>query len=467
MPAARRPSYTVSLASVPFDDDAEADLPSYRPPPHPDDRLWRHPSEMSGRRIVPAAAPARTTGSTPMTTTPGGDQRRRPWAAFMAAGTVGALLAGGGVVALGLGERVIERPVTERVEFDPTAPALGADVDALENVRQQVGAAVVAVGADHSGSGVIVRDDGIVVTSAAFVADGTAPTVTLPDGRVVAAELIGSDPVTGLAVLDLKGEGHTPSVLGTAEDLRSGDHAFTLHVQPSGDTATETGTVGLSQRYVGPTGGALDGLEIDGPADAVAIGGPLVDERGAVVGVVTAVDDGAAWYVAPVEMVDRVTADLLADGVAHHAWLGIEGADVTDAASDAADTMSADDGTGDGADDDTAGSTGGDGSDSGGDTGESEDPRDAAAAGPAGDGTAGSGTLVASVVTDSPAAQGGLRAGDVIVAYDGRPISRMPDLTLCLRTSAPGDRVDLTIAREDGTQATLVFTLAEVPAPSP
>ena len=184
---ARRPPPVVHrLGPVPFDDDAEADLPSYRPPPHPDDRLWRHPSEMRGRRIVhleprPHARPAR-----PRCDHPGGDQRRRPWAAFVAAGTVGAVLAGGGVVALGLGERVIERPVTERVEFNPTAPALGADVDALENVRQQVGAAVVAVGADASRAlGVVVRDDGIVVTSAAFVADGTARRSRLPDGRVV------------------------------------------------------------------------------------------------------------------------------------------------------------------------------------------------------------------------------------------------------------------------------------------
>jgi S1-C subfamily serine protease len=454
---------------VPFDDDAEADLPSYRPPPHPDDRLWRHPSEMSGRRIVPADAPEHATDAAPPTTTPGENHGRRPWAAFVAAGTVGALLAGGGVVALGLGERVIERPVTERVELDPSAPALGADVDALENVRQQAGAAVVAVNADGSGSGVIIRDDGIVVTSAAFTADGTAPAVSLPDGRVVAADLIGSDPVTGLAVLDLKGEGHTPSVLGTSGGLRSGDHAFTLHVEPSGDTATETGTVGISQRYVGPMGGALDGLEIDGPADAAAIGGPVVDERGAVVGVVTAVEDGAAWYVAPIEMVDRVTTDLLADGVAHHAWLGIEGADITDATdtpSDA-DTMSAGDGTGDTADDGAAGSTDGDDGDTGDDPGDSGVSGDAAAAGPAGDAVVPGGTLVASVVADSPAALGGLRAGDVIVAYNGRPISRTADLTLCLRTNAPGDRVDLTLARQDGSEATLVFTLAEAPPLSP
>ncbi|MGH9258986.1 MAG: hypothetical protein ACRD08_03655, partial [Acidimicrobiales bacterium] len=108
---------------MPFDDDAEADHPGFRPPPHPDDRLWRHPSEMNAHPIVPLGAP----GAPPVAVRTSGGQARtgRPWGAVVVAGTAGAVLAGAGVLALGIGERVVERPVTERVALNPVASALG------------------------------------------------------------------------------------------------------------------------------------------------------------------------------------------------------------------------------------------------------------------------------------------------------------------------------------------------------
>src|SRR5688500_15198089 len=157
---------------------------------------------------------------------PGGPPRGgRPWGAYLVAGTVGAVLAGAGVAALGVGERVVERPVTERVALDTTVSALGAPDDgALDSVRQSVEPAVVGIeAADPSapdggiaGSGVVVRDDGIVVTSISLVAAGAATKVRLADGRVVSADLVGTDPTTGLAVLDLAGGDHSPSVLAAA-----------------------------------------------------------------------------------------------------------------------------------------------------------------------------------------------------------------------------------------------------------
>jgi S1-C subfamily serine protease len=406
---------------VPFDDDAEADIPGYRPPPHPDDRIWRHPSEMSDHPIVPLGAPSPPPHiDTPSTTARGAGRPRRFWGAYVLAGAVGAVLAGGGVVALGVGERVVERPVTERVVLDPTSSPLGrSDSDLLDGVRQQVAPAVVGIeptgaGAPGPGSGVVVRDDGIVVTSAALVPDGTVPDVRLPDGTVVNAELVGSDPVTGLAVLDVAGDDHSPSVMAGAAELATGVTTFVLHARGSGETATGTGVVGLTHRYVGPTGTALDGIEVEGEADAAALGGAAVDQRGNVVGIVTAVEEGGSWFVAPVEVAHRVADSLLTDGAVRHCWLGIEGTDVAGDGSGSPDTTSP---------------------------------------------TEGGGTRVASVVPGSPAAQGGLRAGDVIVALDGQAIARTPDLTLGLRSRLPGDRVDVTVSRDDGSRATLAITL--------
>ena len=414
---------------MPFDDDAEADLPTYRPPPHPDDRLWRHPSEMGSHRIVPVGAPGQPATGDPAGTARGRGGRHRPWGAFVAAGAVGALLAGGGVVALGVGERVVERPVTERVELDEAAGLGLPRTGALEMVRQRVAPAVVSVG---DGSGVVVRDDGIVVTSAALVDGEGAPTVHLTDGQEVAADVVGTDATTGIAVLDLEGD-HTPSVLGGAADLHPGDPTFAVQAPSSGEAETTSGVLGPSQRYLGPTGAALDGVEIAGDARPGTLGGPVVDERGAVVGVVTAVEEGSAWYAAPVEVVDRVSTDLLTDGQVHHARLGIEGTEVA---------------VGSGGDEPMV--AGPEGSDT---TNATLPPAD--------------GALVASVVADSPAEQGGLAAGDVIVAFNDQPVGRMADLTLFLRASSPGDRVDLTLIRPDGTVATLVFTLDEMPVADP
>jgi putative serine protease PepD len=487
---------------VPFDDDADADLPAFRPPPHPDDRIWRHPSEMSAHPIAaidasgerssgdtPRPAPGRTGGSTGAggsgtTGRPAGPPRGgRPWGAYVVAGTVGAVLAGVGVAAFGVGERVVERPVTERVALDTTVSALGApDGETLDSVRQSVEPAVVGIeGADPSGapdggiagSGVVVRDDGIVVTSISLVAAGAASKVRLADGRVVSADLVGTDPTTGLAVLDLDGGDHSPSVLAPTADLVVGETSFAVGAGAAGGTTTEAGVVGRTQRFVGPSGGALDGVEVEGDAAATDVGGPVVDARGAVVGISTAVDDGVAWHVAPVEIAHRVADGLLTDGVVQHARLGIEGTDVAAGA----DTMADGDGsegasggtgghvgTGDGAD----GSGTGDGSAGGGDG--TDAPADAPATMSTGDSTGGStgggGALVASVVEGSPADLGGLQAGDLVVALDGQAITHLPDLTVALRSRAPGDQVDVTVVRTDGTRTTLQLALDEVVAPT-
>jgi S1-C subfamily serine protease len=156
--------------------------------------------------------------------------------------------------------------------------------------------------------------------------------------------------------------------------------------------------------------------------------------------------------VAPVEVVHHVAADLLAEGFVRHAWLGIEGTEPTD---DWVSTDGAGEDSSDGATSDDAPAAG-----------TLADEADEADGGEDGDVDAGlevEGTMVASVVEGSPADEGGLAPGDVIVAIDGQPVVHMPDLTLGMRSRSPGDRVDLTVTRSDGSRTTLVLTLDEAP----
>lgn len=357
-------------------------------------------------------------------------ERGHGWFAIVAAGTVGAVLAGVGVAAFGLGERVVDRPVVERVALNPVAVAPGLKDPSVHDIRRLVAPGVVGIGpavdADTEaggravaarrklvGSGVVLRNDGIVVTSASLLRSGKV-WVRLPDGTTVEAEVVGSDPVTGLGVLDLGGSGYTPSVVAPVADLMSGERTYGVTAQADGGVIMAAGVVGSATRYVGPTGGAVDGIAVTGQPTHLALGGALADPRGAVTGITTAVDEDEAWFVTPVEAVDKAVDDLLRDGRVHACWLGIEGTDVPDP--------------------DKRGST------------------------------SGGGTAVTSVIADSPADAGGLEVGDVVVGLDDRQITGTPGLNIALRAYSPGDRVDVDVDRPDGSQVTLVLTLTEQPA---
>ncbi len=374
---------------MPFDDDAEADLSRFRPPPHPDDRLWRHPSELGPQRGEGAGGRDRQSGL--------------PWGVVAVAGTAGAVLAGAGVLAFGVGERIVDRPVVERVALDNVSSSPRAADQTVSGIRQQIAPAVVAV--DGGGSGIVVRDDGIVLTSASVV-DGAGPLrVRLADGSSTEAEVVGSDQSTGIAVLDLDGHGYRTGLLANEAGLVQGQTSFTVSVGAAGGATTVAALVGPTRRYQASTGATLDAVvETTGDTPAHAVGAPLVNPRGVVVGIVTGVDDGSASYVVPVEVARKVAEDLVAIGKVERCWLGIEGSDAGDPD------------------------------------------------------VAGGGVLIASVAPDSPADRGGLRVGDVLVEIDARMIGHVPDLMITLRSRSPGDQIAATVVRDDNP-TTLTVTL--------
>ncbi|HYZ99539.1 MAG TPA: PDZ domain-containing protein [Acidimicrobiales bacterium] len=322
-------------------------------------------------------------------------------------GTAGAVLIGAGVLALGLGEGVGDRSGVERVALDPvsTSPA-AADDATLGAVRQRVAPAVVTVDSawTEAGSGVLVREDGIVLTSASLLGKGGPGTVGLPDGEAAAAEVVGVDPVTGLGVLDLAGDGYPTAALSPQAQLIEGEAAFTVSSGLTGGGTAVAALVGTTRRYLTPQGDTLDAVvETTGSAPARAVGAPLVTPEGEVAGIVAAVEEGSGTYVVPAEIAHKVSDDLLAQGAVEHCWLGIEGSSATNG-----------------------------------------------------------GVTVATVEADSPAERGGLRPGDVLVTFDGRTIADVPDLMVALRSHSPGQRIDVAVERDD-SRATVAITLGTLP----
>ena len=384
-----------------LDDDADDDGAAPRPPLPPDDRLWRHPSEIGLHGPGPSAVVVDAHRSAP---------RGSAWTVVIAAGVTGAVLAAG-LLALGghISERIVERPVVEKVAVTPivSAPMLrgdgGSDVSAI--VRRMEPAVVrlelSSPQGSTTGSGVVFRDDGMVLTSAHLVDGATKVGVRLSDGRRYVAEVVGADLLTDVAVLHIDARGLPVAVLGSSKALEVGAIAMSIGCRKdarSGPSVT-TGVISdLSHSLGTARGTSLHGLlQTDAPVAETSSGGPLVDTSGAVIGIVTGFDGDDAdeaerfGFATPIDLAHRVALQLIDRGRATHGWLGIEGTDLS--------------------------------------------TDDAAAMGVDG------GAKVRQVDRGSPAQQAGLGSDDVITEVDGRPVESMPGLAVEMREHQPGDEV--------------------------
>jgi putative serine protease PepD len=362
-----------------FDDD------SFRAPPSPDDRLWRHPSEIGG-----VAQPRR---------------RRRPTAALaVASGMCGAALAVGALALTGsLGTRVLSRDVVER-EAAPVLTLSRVSDDTASRLAGSVTPSIVLLRIDGastpSGAGVVFRDDGHVLTNAHVVGSATAVVAELSDGRSAAAEVVGTDHETDLAVLKLTGDGpFVPAVLGTSDGVAIGDTAVAVGARVT------TGVISALGREITADGGrTLDDLmQTDAEIEVTSSGGALLRHDGAVIGITTAYAGMRGMgFATPVDVARVVADDLVAHGRVRSVWLGIRGTSAPD----------------------------------------------------------GGGVVVAEVFVDGPAAIAGLVAGDVIRRIDGHPVSSMAHLRVILRRTHPGDAV-LAVYDRDGRRRETPVRLAE------
>jgi S1-C subfamily serine protease len=391
-------------------DDDDADDVGFGQPLPPEDRLWRHPSEFGA--AAAAATPLRAAGADP----------GRLWGVALVAGLAGAVLATGVVAAQGgLGTRVVEHEVVERVAMPAKlSRPLAAGDRGVADVTADVSPAVVRVevdvdGEQSSGSGVLFRDDGYVLTSGYVISDADNIAITLYDGRRLTATIVGIDKVTDVAVVKVDGERFPTAVLGSAIDLVIGEPVMALGCEAGSEIAATvtTGVVSALGRQVATDDQPLhDMVQTDAPIARGISGGPLVDSSGAVIGITTAANESERQlgFAIPIDLAHRVAVDLISSGRAHHVWLGIAGHDLDLSSAKVAGVEM--------------------------------------------------GALVNNVAAASPAALAGLKADDIIVAVDGHKVTSMSGVVIALRTHRPGDEVSIGYVRA-GKWATMTVMLVE------
>ena len=271
-----------------------------------------------------------------------------------------------------------------------------------------------------SGSGFVLTPDGFVLTNSHVAGGASKLTVTLADGRVTPATLVGDDPDTDLAVIRVAADELVPATLGRSGGLRVGQIAIAIGSPLGFHGSVTAGVVSALGRTLRAQSGRLidDVLQTDAALNPGNSGGPLVNTRGEVIGVNTATilpAQGLCFAIA-IDLAGFVAGTLMREGRIVRGWLGLAGQNAR--------------------------------------LRRHLVRRHALALE--------SGVLVLSVEGGSPAERVGLREGDVVIAFAGEPVAGVDDLHRLLTGRRIGAELPLEILR-GGERHVLAVT----PSPSP
>jgi serine protease Do len=273
-------------------------------------------------------------------------------------------------------------------------------------------------GRQSLGSGFIVSSDGYVVTNGHVVRGASEIVVRLADHSEHKAQLIGSDPRTDIALLKIDADGLATLAFGDSDQAQVGEPVMAIGNPFGLEQTVTTGIVSAKERFIG-AGPYDDFIQTDASINPGNSGGPLVDTRGALIGINTAIFSQSGGSVGigfaiPVNIAKDVLPQLRATGKVVRGYLGVAVGPVTPEARRALDLPA---------------------------------PR---------------GALVAEVVPRSPAAAAGIAQGDVITAFQDVAVQSPTDLTRRVAGTPPGVQVSLKVARRGGERA-LTVTLGRLP----
>jgi len=269
------------------------------------------------------------------------------------------------------------------------------------------------------GSGFLIDSRGVIMTAAHVVADADQVKVRLHDGREYIASEVKSDPKTDIAIVKIEAEGPLPYIpLGNSDEVEVGDWVLAIG-SPFGLDATVTAGI-ISAKGRGPSiAEREDFLQTDAAINPGNSGGPLVNLRGEVVGVNTAIstrgggNDGVGFTV-PINLARWVGDQLATTGKVTRAYLGVVIQQLDDKLSRQFGVP------------------------------------------------VGQGALVTEILPGSPAAEGGVEVGDLVLKFDGRAVRGTRDLQSIVERVRAGEVVPMQIIRE-GKDKTLNITLKEMP----
>jgi serine protease Do len=268
------------------------------------------------------------------------------------------------------------------------------------------------------GSGVIASADGHVVTNFHVVRGADAIVVRLADQSEYQAKLVGSDSKTDLALLKIDGRGLPAMPFGDSDRLEVGEPVMAIGNPFGLDQTVTTGIVSAKERFIG-SGPYDDFIQTDASVNPGNSGGPLVDVRGALVGINTAIFSQTGGSVGigfaiPINIAKDVLRQLRESGKVVRGYLGVAVAPVTPEVRRAAELPA---------------------------------PK---------------GAVVAEVVSGSPAAAAALKPGDVIVRFQGEDLQDPRDLTRRVAATPPGTSVKLDVVRRGGEHVTLSPRIGEL-----
>ena len=276
-----------------------------------------------------------------------------------------------------------------------------------------------------SGSGVIISPDGYIATNNHVVANGEQIEVTLNDNKTYKAKLVGADPVTDVALLKVEAENLPVIPFGNSDSLRLGEWVLAIGSPFNLRSTITAGIVSAKGRSLPDMSGEFkieSFIQTDAAVNPGNSGGALVNTRGELVGINTAIASNTGSYTGysfavPVAIVKKVVEDIKVHGKVQRAMLGISMTELTQEL--------------------------------------------ASLAGMKGDF---SGVYIAELVRGGAAWKGGVREGDVLVAIDGRKMKNPSDVQATVNSHKPGDYVELTICRDGKEQQLKVQLQGEATA---
>lgn len=253
-----------------------------------------------------------------------------------------------------------------------------------------------------NGSGMILSKEGYILTNNHVVSSADKVTVTLNDGRQFPARLVGRDTYADMAVLKIDAPSLTPITMGTSDKLRPGEWVIAVGSPLGFDHTVTLGIVSALSRRIPDLSSNLSFIQTDAAINPGNSGGPLVNLKGEVVGINTAISGKGQniGFAIPIDTVKEIANTLIAGKQVTRPWVGIS---LVDLNPDLAKHVGLPPAT--------------------------------------------QGVVIAQIMQDSPAYKAGLMQGDVIQKLDGKPVLKAEVIQETIRTRPVNSRINLEILR--------------------